>query len=162
MRSLAYLARAWAAMLALLFAKRTCDHLRLLSIQITSWIIWPSRDTSPLLKLKAVMIAWLSPSRTSFVNPHSNANSTARRQANISASSLHATGGPFVDKDAMTSPLSLRIMAPIPDVICIHIIETHIIFLLLVVVSHNYYITCWQLVWEFNLNAITGDTKIMQ
>ena len=61
------------------------------------------------------MTAWLSPSMTRSVKPHSTKNSTARRQANISASSLQVTGGPFADKEAMTSPLSLQIMAPIPE-----------------------------------------------
>ena len=64
------------------------------------------------------MTDWLLPSITSSVKPHSIANYTARRQASISASSLQVTDGPFADKEAMTSPLSLRIMAPIPVHLC--------------------------------------------
>ena len=46
------------------------------------------------------------------LNLASTANSKAFRQANISASSLPITGGPVAEIDAITSPLSFRIIAP--------------------------------------------------
>lgn len=54
----------------------------------------------------------LSLSTTNSEKPHSIVNSTAQRQARISTSSLLVTGQPLVDKEAIISPLSLRIIAP--------------------------------------------------
>ena len=111
---MAYLASAWATVLALLLANSTRVHRSPLIMQATSWRMCPNQDDQLFLRLNADMIDWLSPSITNSINPHSITNYTARRQAKTSASSLHATRGPFADKDAMTSPLSLRIVAPTP------------------------------------------------
>ena len=97
---LAYLAKRWVTVLALLLGNCTCDQLNPLGRQSTSCIIWPTRDDRLFLSSKADMTDKLSPSTTISLKPHSNANSTTRLHARVSASSLQDTGGPLLESAA--------------------------------------------------------------
>ena len=55
----------------------------------------------------------LSPSIINFEKPIANSN--AFLHAKVSGSSLSPAGGPFTNIDAITSPFSLQIIAPTPE-----------------------------------------------
>ena len=97
---LAYLAKRWGAVLALLLVNCTCDHLNPLGKQSTSCIIWPTRDDRLFFSSKADMTDRLSPSTTISLKPHSNANSTTCLHARVSASSQQDTSGPLPESAA--------------------------------------------------------------
>ena len=112
---IALLAREWATLLQCLW---TCDKLKTKKCEARKWILdticpYCANDLLPLFRTLIKILEF--PFNSTLSKPNSSASSMAYLATDVSTSIAVRGRGINYDKEAMTSPLMFRIIAPRPS-----------------------------------------------